>query len=196
MKKNILILILFVIFILVITFLIKKINYINSNQQKNKLKNNFNQNVTQITPILESKNLISYMFFSYKLESINQNKKILTIYLNGSEDSLADAADLTLTFDNNIIVEKIIEGDSFVLYPRKLIKDNSLIITGVSLSEKNKLKFAKPNTKFITIILDLNYKINKTKPLFIIINNSESKIFFNGKDITNLDKQFKQITIN
>ncbi len=194
MKKNILILILFVIFILVITFLIKKINYINSNQQKNKLKNNFNQNVTQITPILESKNLISYMFFSYKLESINQNKKILTIYLNGSEDSLADAADLTLTFDKNIIIEKIIEGDSFVFYPRKLIKDNSLIITGVSLSEENKLKFAKPNTKFITIILD--HKINKDKPLFMILNNSESKIFFNGKDITNLDKQFKKITIN
>lgn len=196
MKKNILFLILIIIVILIINLLIKQITSVNLDQQKNKLKKNYNQNNKNIIPTLESKNLISYMFFSYKLESINQNKKILTIYLNGSEDSLADAADLTLTFDNNIIVEKIIEGDSFVLYPRKLIKDNSLIITGVSLSEKNKLKFAKPNTKFITIILDLNYKINKTKPLFIIINNSESKIFFNGKDITNLDKQFKQITIN
>ncbi len=197
MKKNNLTTTLFAIFITtIIIFLFIELSSINSGKQKENKAKNFNRSSKSLTPTIDAINLISYMFFSYKLESIAENRKILTIYLKGSEDSLADAADFKIEFDNNIIIEKIIDGDSFIFYPRKIIKNNSVLITGVSLNEENNLKFAKPNTTFIKIILQTKYPEKYKKPLLINLNKSESKIFFSGKDITNLNQQFEKITLN
>lgn len=153
------------------------------------------QSITNLllTPTIVTKNIISYMYFSYEVETINEEKKLLTIYLKGSEDSLSDAVDLKLNFDNNISIEKIIEGDSFSYYPRKAIMDNYLIITGASLDRKNNFKLALPNTVFVKFLVKI--KNNKIKAS-LRLEERGTEIFYEGKNITNFNNSFKEISLN
>lgn len=165
---------------------IQKEKQINPSQKQSTDKHLFPQNAS-------IKNTISNMYFSYQLESISKERKLLIIYLKGSDNSLADAADLRLNFDKNITIEKINEGDSFVYYPRKIIKDNYLLITGVSLDETKSFKPALPNTVFIKLLV----KINDSKsPSLIRVDQENTQIFFEGKNITNFNNSFAEIRLN
>lgn len=131
------------------------------------------------------------MFFTFKIENIDSKNKVVYILLD-SDDNLAtsDAIDLALESDDNIEIKKIIPGDSFNSYPRKIINKNKIIVTGAALSESGQLKIAKPKSNFIK----LHFKVkNPQKKSSIKVNQIRTKIFFQGEDITNIEKSFKEI---
>jgi hypothetical protein len=131
------------------------------------------------------------MFFTFKIENIDSKNKIVYILLD-SDDNLAtsDAIDLALESDDNIEIKKIIPGDSFNSYPRKIINKNKIIVTGAALSESGQLKIAKPKSNFIKLHLKVK---NPQKKSSIKVNQIRTKIFFQGEDITNIEKSFKEI---
>jgi len=131
------------------------------------------------------------MFFTFKIENIDSKNKIVYILLD-SDDNLAtsDAIDLALESDDNIEIKKIIPGDSFNSYPRKIINKNKIIVTGAALSESGQVKIAKPKSNFIKLHLKLK---NPQKKSSIKVNQIKTKIFFQGEDITNIEKSFKEI---
>jgi len=172
----------------------KKTHLLKVVKQNNKTKIIIKPNITNITPFyqLESSHQSKKMFFTFKIENINSQNKILYINLSG-EENLSDAIDLELELDNNIEVKKIIEGDSFNSYPRKIISQNNIIITGAALNENGELKLAKPKSNFIKIYFSLK---NTNKKSSIKLNQIKTKIFFHGEDITDIQNSFKEINFN
>lgn len=130
------------------------------------------------------------MFFTYKIETVDLQNKILYINLNGENSSTSDAIDIQLEIDSNIEVKKIVEGNSFSFYPRKIINQNDVLITGLALSDKGELKLAEPQSNFIKIFLLIKNPYQKSS---IKLNQEKSKIFLGGEEITDIKKSFKEI---
>jgi flagellar basal body-associated protein FliL len=206
-KKNFLkiILILFFINLLITAYLFfgykyKKTNPLKLAKNDNKAKTTIKPNITNITPFnqlqfnqLQSSPLSKKMFFTFKIENINFQNKILYIDLMGENNLSSDAIDLELEIDDNIEVKKIIEGNSFNSYPRKIISQNNIIITGTALNENGELKLAKPKSNFIKIYFSLK---NTNKKSSIKLNQKKTKIFFHGENITDIQNSFKEINFN
>ena len=133
------------------------------------------------------------MFFTFKIEKIDSENKIIYILLDSDDDlAKSDAIDLELEGDNNIEIKKVIPGDSFNFYPRKIINKNKIIVTGAALSESGQVKIAKPKSNFI----ELHLKVKDLKKKSSIrVNQKKTKIFFQGEDITNIKKSFKEILL-
>lgn len=133
------------------------------------------------------------MFFTFKIENIDSENKIIYILLDSDDDlAKSDAIDLELEGDNNIEIKKVIPGDSFNFYPRKIINKNKIIVTGAALSESGQVKIAKPKSNFI----ELHLKVKDLKKKSSIrVNQKKTKIFFQGEDITNIKKSFKEILL-
>jgi len=162
-------------------------------KKDNKTKTIIKPSITNIDTSfyqLKSSSQSKKMFFSFKIENINFQNKILYINLEGEKNSLSDAIDLQLEIGNNIEIKKIIEGDSFISYPRKIINPNNIIITGTALSEKGEFKLAQPRSNFIKINFLIKNPYQKSS---IKLNQEKSKIFFAGKNITDLKNSFKEI---
>ena len=131
------------------------------------------------------------MYFSYQLTSSGPDQKILNINLDSlTPNILADAIDLRLDFDRGIEIVEVIDGNSFSLYPRKIITENFILITGVALDQKSEIRFAKPKTTFIKLKLKTNSLDGKP---IISFNRQESKIYLSGNDILDLNRSFSQI---
>lgn len=131
------------------------------------------------------------MYFSYQLTKAEQGQKVLSINLDSlTPNILADAIDLRLDFGKGIEIVEVIDGNSFLLYPRKIIKEGFVLITGVALGQKSEIQFAKPKTTFIKLKLKTN-SLNG-KPV-ISFNRQESKIYLSGNDILDLNRSFSRI---
>lgn len=133
------------------------------------------------------------MYFSYQLTAAEQGQKILNINLDSlTPNILADAVDLRLDFDKGIEIMEVIDGNSFSLYPRKIIGEGFVLITGVALGQKSDIQFAKPKTTFIKLKLKTNNL--EGKPV-ISFNHQESKIYLSGNDILDLTRSFSRIEL-
>ena len=194
------VLILLFLLTLSITFMIF-FNYQNENKASisSDIKNTkkmIKEKISIITPTYPIKNYFQSkkMFFTFKVENIDLKNKIVYIFLDADSDlPTSDAIDLELESDNNIEVKKIISGDSFDFYPRKTINKNNILVTGAALSENGKIKMAKPNSNFIKIHIAIKNPKAKSS---IKINQKKTKIFFQGEDITDIQKSFKEINLN
>lgn len=133
------------------------------------------------------------MYFSYQLTADQEGQEILSVNLDSlTPNILADAIDLRLDFDEGIEIVEVVDGNSFSLYPRKIIEENFVLITGVALTQKNEIQFAKPKTTFITLKLKTNSLDDK---LVINFNRQESKIYLSGNDILDINRSFSQIKL-
>ena len=153
------------------------------------------KNKPTITPIFISSkpSQKQEMYFVYKKENIDYKNKAIFINLEGDANSKSDAIDLLLEINENIVITKIVDGNSFNFYPRKIINQDSILITGVALGEKGATKLAQPQSNFIKIYLSIK---NFNQKASIKLNQRKSKIFFGGEDITNLKKSFSEINLN
>jgi len=149
------------------------------NNQEEKIKENLSQKKGK-------------MFFAYKKEVINQTDRVIYIDLAGDKNTMSDAVDLFLIINENVEVKKIINGNSFNFYPRKIIDKNHLIITGVALDEKGEIKLAQTNSNFIKIYLSIK---NLNKKTALVLNKKKSRIFSLGEDITDDINLFEQINL-
>ena len=163
----------------------EKIKYQNKLQENSRLCQAFKTNCPLTTT--------GTMFFSYRLTAADQGQKILTINLDSlTANILADAIDLRLDFDKGIEIVEVINGDSFSLYPRKIIGEGFVLITGVALSQKNEIRYAKPKTVFAKLRLKTNSLAGKS---IISFNRQESKIYLSGNDILDLNRSFSRIEL-
>ncbi len=163
----------------------EKITYQNKLQENSRLCQAFKTNC----PIPTT----GSMYFSYQLTAAEQGQKILSINLDSlTSNILADAIDLRLDFDKGIEIVEVIDGNSFSLYPRKIIKEGFVLVTGVALGQKSEIQFAKPKTTFIKLRLKTNSL--DSKPV-ISFNRQESKIYLSGIDILDLNRSFSRIKL-
>lgn len=131
------------------------------------------------------------MYFSYQLTAAGPSQKVLSINLDSlTPNILADAIDLRLDFDKGIEIVEVIDGNSFSLYPRKIIEEDFVLITGVALGQKSEIQFAKPKTTFIKLKLKTNSLGGRP---VISFNRQESKIYLSGNDILDLSRSFSRI---
>jgi hypothetical protein len=132
------------------------------------------------------------MYFSYQLTAADeQGQKVLSINLDSlTPNILADAIDLRLDFNKGIEIMEVIDGNSFSLYPRKIIKEGFVLITGIALGQKSEIQFAKPKTTFIKLKLKTNSLDGKP---VISFNRQESKIYLSGTNILDLSRSFSRI---
>lgn len=132
------------------------------------------------------------MYFSYQLTAADeQGQKVLSINLDSlTPNILADAIDLRLDFDKGVEIVEVIDGNSFSLYPRKIIKEGFVLITGIALGQKSEIQFAKPKTTFIKLKLKTNSLDGKP---VISFNRQESKIYLSGSNILDLSRSFSRI---
>ena len=194
------------IFFLLIFSLASLVMFINNYQKekkssvKLKLKSKNEEKISnEKTPTIafnyqiEKSSQSKEMFFTFKIENIDSENKIIYILLDSDDDlAKSDAIDLELEGDNNIEIKKVIPGDSFNFYPRKIINKNKIIVTGAALSESGQVKIAKPKSNFI----ELHLKVKDLKKKSSIrVNQKKTKIFFQGEDITNIKKSFKEILL-
>jgi len=174
----------------------KKKLSVNSNKKSQNKEKIINVKTPNTTPTYTIENSFQSkkMFFTFKVEHIDLKNKIIYIFLDADNDfATSDAIDLELETDNNIEIKKITPGDSFNFYPRKIINENSITVTGAALSENGQIKMAKPKSNFIKLYLEIkNPKLKSS----IKINQIKTKIFFQGEDITDIQKSFEKINLN
>lgn len=140
----------------------------------------------------------SLLFFSSKVYKLSSNRWQITVKLEGPDYAGADAVDLYLNFDKKIKIDEILTGKAFPLYPRKIIAENYLLVSGVASIDENKISFGQPDNTFITFIVSTDtpetdsYKI----PLKLNANMEETRIYFNGETVFDKDKTFKEILLD
>jgi len=181
MFKRLFTLLIFLILSLIVFLLVLNLVKIKKNSQKTTI---IKVPVVKITP---TKNK---MFFTYEKENIDKTNEIISIKLDGPADIKADAIDLRLDFDSNITIDEIATGSSFLSYPRTVVKDNYLQVTGVGLDLKNNLLLAKPKTTFVQIKLKIK---NPNQKSSLKLNFEESRIYLSGQDITDQQGSFSVI---
>lgn len=130
-------------------------------------------------------------FFTYKIEKIDNNIYLLSIFLEGDNNTLVDGVDLSLLYNQDVLkIEEVIPGKSFSLYPRRQILDNKIIISGLSKIKDNRVIYASINSIFAKIKFRL---VNETYSNKIFTTGEENGIYSSGKNIIDIDKSFTKI---
>ena len=132
-------------------------------------------------------------FFTYKIKKINNDMYLLSIFLEGNNNTLVDGADLSLLYNQNIVkIKEVIPGKSFSLYPRQQILDDKIIISGLSEIKENRVIYASINSIFAEIKFKL---VNEPFYKKIFTTGEEIGIYFSGKNIIDIDKSFNKIIL-
>lgn len=172
--------------ILSMLFLIKN----NLKRQENNEKRIKKENQIIKTNKIEEKQ--KTVFFDYQKEKISKDEYLIKIFLKGDKDTLIDGADLSLFYINKATkIEEVTSGDSFPLYPRKIINDNKILITGIAKIKNNQTISGKINANFAYIKI----KISDSPLENFLIINEDTGVYFRGKNILNLENSFQKINL-
>lgn len=130
-------------------------------------------------------------FFTYEIEKIDNNIYLLSIFLEGDNNTLVDGADLSLLYNQDVLkIEEVIPGKSFSLYPRQQILNDKIIISSVSKIKDNRVIYASINSIFVKIKFKI---VNQPYSNKIFTIGEENGIYSSGKNIIDLDKSFSKI---
>lgn len=117
----------------------------------------------------------------------------IDIYLQGINNSLADAADLRLNFAPHLKIDDLNTGDSFPLYPRVETSEESLLVTGVAAIRDNHIDYGKPGSVFVSF--NVTIPQDSSLPYSIKADLDTTKIYFSGQDIFNRDAVFPPVIL-
>jgi len=135
----------------------------------------------------------SQLYFDTKVQKLTDNQWKITIKLAGNVEGAADAADFKINIPIGLTVSDLKTGIAFPLYPRKVITENYLLVTGLASTVDNKLVFGKPNSVFAEFMAEAtDGQLNK-KP--IPINDQETKVYLNGESVLDAAKSVSQINL-
>jgi hypothetical protein len=132
------------------------------------------------------------MFFSFIKGNVNTDEYEIRIFLSGDPNTLADAADLTLSYTKGLKID-VASGDAFPDYPRKIVENGQIVITGVSSITNDNINFGKPGGTFA--VLKVTIEDPEVLERDIKIDLSNSKIFYMAKDILDGENSFSLIQI-
>lgn len=135
----------------------------------------------------------SLLYFSAKTQKLTVNQWKITVRLEGDIDGAADAADLRLDFPKSFIVSDLIVGSAFPIYPRKVMAEDYLLVTGLISISNNQMIFGEPNKIFVefTVQTTDNQPIEKQ----ITVNKEDTKIYLNGESILDTNKSVNLINL-
>jgi|GEM_PF-4739050 len=134
------------------------------------------------------------VFFAVKKTPIGEGIYRVEISISGDDKTLVDAADLQLIIPANVAVSDIKTGNAFLNYPRSLLSDDRLIVTGVATPEKDQVKFGQVNADFVSFKLTVQNRQLSVPPL--TIDREHSDIFLMGQSVMNRDLSFSQLNFD
>ncbi len=135
----------------------------------------------------------SLLNFSADTEKISQNKWKVIIKLEGDSQSAADAADLKLDLPRSSVVSDLKTGPAFPIYPRQIINDSFILVTGLASFDKNQFVLAQPQKLFVEFTIQISNLSQDNNQ--ININKTDTKIFLSGENIYDSNKSFNQIIL-
>jgi hypothetical protein len=141
---------------------------------------------------LASSSATGKMYFIANKTQTGNDQYTIDIYLNSNDQKvIADAADLTLILNNKAIVEDMITGDAFPLFPRKTNLNNNITVTGVSSVTDDNITIGKPDKLFLKLKIRITDHTSNSPLLFL--NSEVSKIYASAQNITDYEKNFSVV---
>lgn len=128
----------------------------------------------------------SLLYFNVKVQKLTINQWKITVKLEGDVDGAADAADLRLDFPIGLTFSDLQVGPAFPIYPRKVITEDYLLVTGLVSVNNNQMIFGKPNNIFVEFTIQTTDNQSSNKQ--IAVNNEDTKIYLNGESILDTGK--------
>ncbi len=132
-------------------------------------------------------------YFTAEKKNLTPGNYQIDIYFNAGDKAAADAADLTLDIPDDLKVTQVIPGKAFASYPRQLIGQKTVIITGVTVIQQDKIQFGQPNQLYTSLIIEKPATSSTVSE--ITLNKNNSKIFFQGESIMDYQRSFTNITL-
>ena len=130
------------------------------------------------------------VYFSAVKKPLSANRFYVEIYLSAQENMKVDGADLVINLDPNLTIANLQKGSVFPQYPRLIIDNNQIIITGLASLSGNNLKLGEPNQLFASFEV---YKNSSAKAPTITVDQRSTKAFLNGEYVLNQMVSFSQI---
>jgi len=130
------------------------------------------------------------VYFSAVKKPLSANRFYVEIYLSAQENMKVDGADLVINLDPNLTIANLQKGSVFPQYPRLIIDNNQIIITGLASLSGNNLKLGEPNQLFASFEV---YKNSSAKAPTITVDQNNTKAFLNGEYVLNQMVSFSQI---
>ncbi len=135
----------------------------------------------------------SPLYFVSSTKTISPSRFEVTFSLKGGTAMKTDAGDLTLSYSSNLDVVEIKTGETFPQYPRKVISDGEVIITGVASLAGSSVTLGKSNTVFATIVVEKNGFTNGKST--ISLNKAKTQFYLQGKSVLNEQSSFADIQL-
>jgi len=135
----------------------------------------------------------SLLTFSAVTAKLSQDKWKVTVWLNGNSQGAADASDLKLNLPASAIVTDLKTGSAFPIYPRQVIDEKYLLITGLASFNNNQFVLARPQKIFVEFTIEISNLLENERK--IIVDQTDTKIYLNGESVYNPDQPFNQITL-
>lgn len=133
------------------------------------------------------------LYFTANTQKLSINQWKVTVELDGGDDGAADAADLRLDFPEGLTVFDLKTGSAFPLYPRKVVADNYILLTGLASIDNNQMVFGKPNKIFAEFTVQT--KDNQLNKKQITVNKEDTKIYLNGESVLDTGKSVNLIDL-
>jgi hypothetical protein len=131
------------------------------------------------------------VYFSAVKKPLSANRFYVEIYLSAKEQMRVDGADLVMNFDPNLTISNLQKGSVFPQYPRLIIDNNQIIITGLTSLANNTIKLGEPNQLFASFEV---YKNNPAQTSIIAVDQNSTKAFLNGEYVLNQAISFSQLS--
>lgn len=133
----------------------------------------------------------STLFFSSRVSRSTSNRIEVVISMEGGAHMKADAADLVLTYSDNLRVIEVLPGKAFPSYPRKTYNDHSITITGLASFGSNGVTLGQANELFATVVFE---KMGSEKGV-VSIDTSNTNVLLEAKPVLDSDKSFSKIEL-
>lgn len=114
-----------------------------------------------------------------------ENTRQLSFSFTAEPGTVFDAADLSLRLATpGWLIDTVVAGTAFPLYPRLRHTRDSAIITGAALVNAASVSYGQPDTPFATV--HLVKEPEATLPAELMIVGEETHVVFQGTDVLDL----------
>lgn len=135
----------------------------------------------------------SPLYFNASVQKLTANQWIITIELIGKIDGAADAADFKIDLPEGLTASNLKPGPAFPLYPRKVINNNYLLVTGLASVNNSQMVFGEPNKIFVEF--NVQATDNQPSKKQIVVNKEDTKIYLNGESVLDTEKTVVRIDL-
>lgn len=130
------------------------------------------------------------LYFSSEVRKVEGGIITVVVKIEGNEESLLDAADLRLDFNDGVQILDVKKGNVFISYPQLSVQGASILVTGIASVKEKGMEFGNVGEVFATITLN---KIKPKATLFSIKNDTD--IYLMGESVYDTEKPDVSISL-